>query len=332
MKQEKKLIALTIVLLILMGTIAGCAQTETIDIPPVEYGIPSDDASVLIDLALEMIPLTAGPAMFSVAMPSAPGTHTKENGKAIIDYTNASDGYIMVKYVNTTTKDLRVLVTGPSGTKYQYTLKKDATYEVYPLSDGNGKYEISVCEQVENAKYAIAISASIEVRLVDEFAPFIRPNQYVNYTENSVVVAKAADLIKNANTLMDKISVVYNFVISNLTYDKELAENVKSGYLPDVDAVLAKGKGICFDYAAVMAAMLRSQKVPTRLVIGYAGTVYHAWIDVYSETEGWINSVIFFDGQTWKLMDPTFASSSNGNSAILQYIGDGKNYSARYIY
>ena len=332
MKREKRLIALIIVALILMGTAAGCAKNVTIEIPPAEYGIPSDDATILIDLALEMVPLTASPAMFSVAMPSATGTLTRANDKAIIDYSNSSDGYIMVKYMNATTKELRVLITGPNNTRYQYSLKKNATYEVYPLSAGDGKYEITVCEQVSESKFAVAVSATITVKLTDEFAPFLLPNQYVNYTENSKVVAKAADLVKNANTLMEKISAVYNFVVSNLTYDKELAQNVKPGYLPDVDAVMERGKGICFDYAAVMAAMLRSQKVPTRLVIGYAGTVYHAWIDVYSETEGWINSVIFFDGQSWKLMDPTFASSSNGSESVMQYIGDGKNYSARYIY
>ena len=53
---------------------------------------------------------------------------------------------------------------------------------------------------------------------------------------------------------------------------------------PDVDSVMAEKKGICFDYAALMASMLRSQGVPVKLVVGYTSQgVYHAWINVWSE-------------------------------------------------
>ena len=90
--------------------------------------------------------------------------------------------------------------------------------------------------------------------------------------------------------------------------------------------------GICFDYAALMAGMLRSQGVPCKLVIGYAGDVYHAWISVWSEETGWIEGIVFFDGENWQRMDPTFASSAEGDPAILEYIGNGSHYSAKYIY
>jgi len=328
---KKKIIALTMTILLFIGMCAGCAQGNTVDIFPMITGEPTDDESIIIDLALEMVPLTASPPN-SVLKTEASGKLTKSNAKATIDYSNTADGYIMVKFANSTTKELRVLVAGPSGTQYQYTLKKNATYEVYPLSDGNGKYTVGVYEQVEGSKYSTAVSATIDVKLTNEFAPFLRPNQYVNFNEKSAVVAKAAELVKGKTKLLDKISAVYNYVIKNLTYDKKLAETVKSGYLPDVDAVMKAGKGICFDYAAVMTAMLRSQGIPTKLVVGYASNVYHAWIDVYSETDGWIGNVIYFDGKDWKLMDPTFASGANSSDSIMKYIGDGKNYSAKFLY
>ena len=66
--------------------------------------------------------------------------------------------------------------------------------------------------------------------------------------------------------------------------------------------------------------------------VGYTGSAYHAWLSVYSEKEGWIEGQIYFDGTTWKLMDPTFASSSNSSESIMQYIGNGANYSAKYLY
>ncbi len=78
--------------------------------------------------------------------------------------------------------------------------------------------------------------------------------------------------------------------------------------------------------------MLRSQDIPTKLVVGYSGNLYHAWISVYLEGQGWVDDVIYFDGTSWKLMDPTFASSSGQSKEIMQYIGDGSNYRAKYSY
>ena len=121
-------------------------------------------------------------------------------------------------------------------------------------------------------------------------------------------------------------------MVENLAYDKEKAATVQSGYLPVLDTVLAEKKGICFDYAALMVGMLRSQEVPCKLVVGYAGTAYHAWVNVWSEETGWVTAAIYFDGTTWQRMDPTFASSSNSSEAIMKYIGDGSNYSVKYLY
>ena len=55
---------------------------------------------------------------------------------------------------------------------------------------------------------------------------------------------------------VDALQAIYDYVTENLTYDYDLADTVESGYLPDVDATLESKKGICFDYAALTAAML----------------------------------------------------------------------------
>ena len=332
MKLKNKIISLSLAALMFISALTGCSQNDTVDIlDPDELNDMAYEGDV-VELALEMVPLTETPALFTMSMPTASGTNVRKNAKAEIDYSNIKDGYIMVRFLQTTSKQLRVIVKGPSAVQYTYTLKSNGDYEVYPLSDGNGSYTVGVYEQIDGTKYSTANSVSFSVTLKDEFAPFLRPNQYVNYKTDSKTVAKAAELIKGKNDLTSQISVIYNYVISNLTYDRELAANVKSGYLPDVDAVLAKGKGICFDYAAVMTSMLRSQGIPTKLVVGYAGQAYHAWINVYSEETGWINNAIYFDGKEWKLMDPTFASTANQSDAVMKYIGDGANYTSKFLY
>ena len=69
-----------------------------------------------------------------------------------------------------------------------------------------------------------------------------------------------------------------------------------------------------------------------KLVVGWTGSQYHAWINVWSESDGWVEGMIYFNGQNWELMDPTFASSGKQSKKIMDYIGDGKNYKARFLY
>ena len=266
-----------------------------------------------------------------ILVPTAPGTDVEKNGQAIVDFSNRQDGYIMAKYLESTDMKIKLLITVPDGVQYTYSLIPGRDFEVFPLSGGDGKYEIGVFKQVDGTRYSMVLSTTVNVSLVDEFAPFLRPNQFVNFTQDSVAVRKAAELTAGIDDVMEKVAAIYDFVISNIVYDVELAETVQSDYLPDVDRILASGKGICFDYASLMAAMLRSQSVPTKLVIGYTGDVYHAWISVYSEEDGWLDNVIFFDGQTWSLVDPTFAAGGS-SGALAQFIGDGGNYTVKFLH
>lgn len=283
-----------------------------------------------ISIEEEEVPLAGSPAIVLV-MPQAPGSAVQKNDKAIIDYSNSSDGYLMIQYTASTTKKLKAQVKGPSGVTYTYNLTP-GRYETLPLSDGSGSYKVTVFENVSGTSYATVVSCSVAATLKNEFSPFLLPNQYVNYTPQSQVVAEAARVTATASTPLEKVSSVYAYVVENFTYDKQKAQTVQSGYLPDLDAVMAAKKGICFDYAAVMTAMLRSQGVPTKLVVGYSKDVYHAWINVYTPESGWIEGAIFFDGEHWKLMDPTFASSAKQSKEIMDYIGNGANYSAKYLY
>jgi len=260
----------------------------------------------------------------------ASGILVKESSDVSIDYSNTEDGYVMVKFKAESSQKIKAQVKGPT-TTYTYNVKP-GQWEVFPLSDENGKYQVSVLKNVSGNKYAVLASQSFTVKMKDEFAPFLLPNQYVNYAEAPETVKKAASLCKKAEEPLKKVEKIYKYVVKNFTYDTEKARTVKSGYLPDLDKVLKAKKGICFDYAAVMAGMLRSEGVPCKLVVGYAGEAYHAWISVYVEGEGWIEGVVYFDGESWQRMDPTFASSGGQSKSIMKYIGDGSNYSAKYFY
>jgi hypothetical protein len=277
------------------------------------------------------VPLTNA-ALSTTLMPQASGKTVKGNDQVTIDASNTADGYIMVKYLEKTDKKLKLIIKGPSGVAYTYNINKIGSYETFPLSDGNGDYTASVYKNISGTSYSTVYSITTKVTLKDQYAPFLLPNQYVNYTAESQTVKKAAELTAGKVTELDKITSIYNWVVANISYDKQLAASVKSGYLPELDKVLQKKKGICFDYAALMTAMLRSQGIPCKLVIGYSGTAYHAWINAYTNEGGWVDSVIYFDGTSWKLMDPTYASTGRKSDSIMKYIGNGSNYKAKYLY
>ncbi len=261
----------------------------------------------------------------------ASGEKVEDNGDCIIDYSNTEDGYVMVKYTKATNKTIKAQVQGPGGDTYTYTLRS-GSYEVLPLTEGDGEYKVTVFINVSGNKYATVASKTMDVELSSQFAPYLRPNQYVNYNASTKAVKKAASLTKKCKTDIAKVKKVYKYVVKNFKYDKKLAATVKTGYLPDLNKVYKKKKGICFDYAAIMTAMLRSQGVPTKLVVGYTGNAYHAWINVYSQKKGWVTGAIYFNGKKWKLMDPTFASTGKSSKSIMKYIGNGRNYKAKYSY
>ncbi len=327
-----KLRALALLLLLAMA-LSGCAASET---QTGESAAEQEEAWVdsvaleEVDLEDEAVALAASAAIPDTMQPVASGTQVKKSDKAVIDYSNTKDGYVMVQYTASTSKRLKAQVKGPT-TTYTYNLTA-GEWEVFPLSDGNGSYQVIVYENISGTKYSTVTSVSFQVTLTDEFAPFLRPNQYEDYGVAPRTVAKAAELTAGKTDALAKVQAIYEFVVKNLTYDKQLAATVQSGYLPVLDSVLAKKTGICFDYAALMTGMLRSQGVPCKLVVGYAGTAYHAWISVWSEETGWVEGVIYFDGTSWQRMDPTFASSGKQSASIMKYIGDGKNYTVKYLY
>ncbi|MBD5510951.1 MAG: transglutaminase domain-containing protein [Lachnospiraceae bacterium] len=262
-------------------------------------------------------------------VPTASGSAETHNEYAAIDYSNASEGYFMACYTGTCAK-VKMQVKGSNGVTYTYNLN-NSEYVAFPLSSGSGSYEITILENVFDSNYAICLAETINVTLSSEFKPYLYPNQYCAFSSSSRAVSLAKELAEPANTDLDVITNIYNYVIESISYDYDKAATVPSGYIPDVDAVLSSGKGICLDYAAVMTSMLRSQRIPTRLEVGYAGDAYHAWISAYISDVGWVNGIVRFDGNEWELMDPTFASMVE-ESELKDFISNGSNYVVKYLY
>ncbi len=215
--------------------------------------------------------------------PQADGTATKEKAGTTLDYSHADQGYVTVRHSETKKKLKLSVKLGDSN--YVYDLVADDQFVTIPLTFGDGDYRFDVYRQVSGKRYTTEASLDVTVALADETLPFLYPNQYVWYTPDSAAVAKAAELCADLATDKAKLKAIRKFVEANIAYDYDLAESVKSGYIPVIDDVLASGKGICFDYSCLTACMLRTQGVPTELVIGYADKFYHAWNNVLIDGE-----------------------------------------------
>lgn len=263
-----------------------------------------------------------------IFLPEATGKVKEEQEGVSLDLSNTDQGYFMVSYKGSADK-LMIQIEGSDNISYRYYFEPDGVYSALPLTAGDGNYAVSAYESVGDNRYALVFTKTVDVTLENEVLPFLYSNQYVNFDEDTEAVSLAKRLTKG-KTEIEAVQAVYQYVTKNIVYDDEKAATVKSGYLPNVDDTLHTKKGICFDYAALMTAMLRSSGIPTRLDIGYATNIYHAWISTYLEEQGWVDNVIKFDGKNWTLMDPTFAAG--GGDGIQEFITDSSNYNIQYVH
>ena len=197
-------------------------------------------------LGLLIVLVGAALAAYDAIWPRQSGTNVLTSKSLVVDASNASQGYIMARG-DAGNKRLKLRVT-----QGQYKL----TYDL----NTSGDYKVSV-----------------NVKLDDPYAPFLGPNQYVNYTPDTEAVQTSYELCAGMTDPQEIFETVQAYIKANYLYDYVKAETVKSGTLPDIDGCYESKMGICQDLAALAACMLRVQGIPTRLMIGYAGKMYHAW-------------------------------------------------------
>ena len=263
-----------------------------------------------------------------VLVPEAPGKEILGSSPLTLDISNITQGYLTA-VSDSQDQKMNVQLTDENGTVYSYFISPGES-AVIPFSSGSGNYQICCYQQIDGTQYAALLANTLEVSLENEFLPFLYPNQYVNFSPESEASKLALSMVSEDTSDVDALQAIYDYVTENLTYDYDLADTVESGYLPDVDATLESKKGICFDYAALTAAMLRSRDIPCKLQIGYSGTVKHAWVSVYIRSKGWVDKAVEFSGDSWSRMDPTFDSNSDDEETIQQYIRNDDNYIVQF--
>lgn len=257
------------------------------------------------------------PAGITVSSPSPGG----------IDVSNVNSGYVSASAINESRLKFQVMCGDMT---YNYDLPGDGTPIVCPINMGSGQYRFRVMQNTEGNNYVEIDSMDASVALENDFLPFLTPNIYCNYNDKSSCVAKARELTSSSTNQGEAVRDICMFVAGHVSYDTAKAEQLSTstGYVPSPDETLASGRGICFDYASLSAAMLRSMGLPAKVMTGYVtdDNIYHAWIMVYVDGT-WKSALFSVSPNTWSRCDVTFASS--GSSA---FVGDGTSYTDKYTY
>ena len=218
----------------------------------------------------------AGNAICDALFPEASGTDVKKSDGLTVDFSHADQGYVMVKG-KTTKKKLKLRVT-KDDTTLNYDVDNNSNFEVIPLQLGNGSYRLALYKNVQGKQYAEEGKVNLKINMGDELSCFLYPNQYIWYEADSPVVLKANELCAGLKDPKDKYKRITQYIVESYVYDFIRAVTIKQGALPDVEGCFNKKMGICQDLAALTVCMMRSQGIPSKLVIGTVGTnSYHAW-------------------------------------------------------
>lgn len=248
-------------------------------------------------------------------------------GQTTIDTSGTSGGWVGARAKSPSRLKFQVI---HGEMTYNYDLPNDGTPTCFPLNMGNGDYAFRIMENIEGSSYAELDSTTSSVTLDSEFSPFLVPNIFCDYDTSSACVKKAQQLMTSVANQGEAVREICTFVADNVTYDYDKAEVLakSSGYIPDADETLSTKKGICFDYACLSAAMLRSVGLPAQVVTGYVSPddLYHAWTMVYVDGT-WKTAQFSVSPKKWSRCDVTFASAGAGST-----IGDGTVYTDRYVY
>ena len=232
-------------------------------------------------------------------------------GNSEIITINADCGTVSINYDTTDYSDLKVMVKKGSE-RYFYNLY--SSDEELPLQMGSGEYIVGLYRKVADIKYKQIELTTFNLSLNDNTV-FLASVQNIAWQSDCQAAILAKELTKDMQSDTEKVKIVYDYLLENIEYDHEKAKNICSRYLPKAAATLADGKGICYDYASLMAVMLRSVNIPTKLVHGHSQFTSddHAWNEV------------FIDGQ-WIIVDTTIDVAYEAEDIEITFAKDAADY------
>lgn len=128
-----------------------------------------------------------------------------------------------------------------------------------------------------------------------ELWPMVHPSRFVRWTPalerftDAHDIALGDDPLVGARELCTRLHRMFEYAPGETRVDSP------------IDRILETGRGVCQDYAHVMAAILRGWGIPCRYVSGYLGPPAEGRADC--ESHAWVEC--WFPGIGWTGFDPT---------------------------
>lgn len=154
-----------------------------------------------------------------ILIPEATGEKTIGNNKITFDLSNSQNGYTMVKYTGDNPK-VKVRIQNPH-TNNLYTYDLHNGYNIFPLTGGNGTYTFMAYENISGTKYSQLFSQKQDIQIKNDYISYLYPNQYVSFDEHTKAVDLAQDIVQNANTDLEAVNSIYEYVIHHISYDEK---------------------------------------------------------------------------------------------------------------
>ena len=204
------------------------------------------------------------------------------------------------------------LAVGPATKVFRYADWNGNVVHHFGIAEYHENIEIVSRSLVETrAPTVIPIQAQDEVGRLGELGPLRDFTQFDGLVRDSAGLAELAATIPAGGTLGERVLAIGKGVRTALTY-----RTGSTNYKSTSDDALAKGSGVCQDFAHVMLGLLRREGIACRYVSGYLHTnkpesESHAWVEAWSPSVGWV------------AYDPTHALWPDERYVVVAY---GRNY------
>lgn len=224
----------------------------------------------------------------------------EKNGVKLWVTQNEPDSHVVL-HGNTEKETLEALVIY-SDTQRWFTINvsnNEFHHELW-LTDGTGEYSIFVMVNEYDNFYRYGPGTTVNVR--SNINRFLYPSKDIESTHPDIVKL-SVEITKDLETDKEKALAISNWISQNTRYDfVKYFKQKKKDYSSTYGALntLKTGKGVCYDYSALFAALGRASGIQVKMVAGdsvsWLQKQFHAWNEVYLSEEGrWVNLDVTFN-------------------------------------
>lgn len=170
------------------------------------------------------------------------------------------------------------------------------------------KYTNTYNLQLDTIQYSIDASKVQPLQNNEDLQVYLKPESYIE-SEYPLIKGTAQQLTGSESNPYIKARILFEFVATQMRYnlDSPIKNTGSINAIEDIQKAgtdLQQG-GVCYDYATLYAALLRSQGIPARVISGFKITPFdlgdldrykkidiiynlHAWVEFYLEPYGWV--------------------------------------------